>query len=61
MPLNIDPTLPDDVQVLIKACSHLVSKAYAVEDPQTGMVRRYSVPIREFERVRAKVRRLTNG
>lgn len=43
-----------DVDVLIKACTHLVAKAY----PSEGG---YRVPKREFERVRSKVRRIHNG
>lgn len=54
MPLNIDPSLPEDVQVLIKAAYHMVNKSY----PEGH---RISVPTREFERVRSKVRRLTDA
>lgn len=47
----IDPSLPPDVQVLIKAAYHMVVKSYP-------SAHRISVPVREFERVRAKVKLL---
>ena len=50
--IHIDPTLPHDVQVLIKATWHLVQKAYP-----SG--HRISVPVREFQRVASKVKLLT--
>lgn len=49
----IDPALPPDVQVLIKACFHMVSKSHTIENGH-----RISVPLREFERVRSKVKLL---
>lgn len=50
---NTSPStsVEEDIQVLIKASFHLCNKAY----PENG---RYSVPNREFERLRAKSNRL---
>ena len=49
--ITIDPTLPEEVRLLIKVTYHMTKKAYPCE----GGLR---VPYREFKRVESKVRKL---
>jgi hypothetical protein len=53
MPLNLTP---EDEAVLFKALYHMVTKARPVYGHMGSPVR-YDVPVREFERVRAKILR----
>jgi hypothetical protein len=53
MPLNLTP---EDEAVLFKALYHMVTKARPVYGHMGNPVR-YDVPVREFERVRAKILR----
>ena len=59
--VSTDPTLPEDVQVLIKAAFHLCKKATPIhsEYPIPPTVIGYKVPRRELDRVRSKVKHLT--
>lgn len=57
MPLNIDPSLPEDVLVLIKAAYHLCKKAEPIFSNELTNPEPigYRVPRRELDRVRSKV------
>lgn len=60
MPLNIDPDLPPDIQILIKAAYHLCKKADPIysNDLNNPNPIGYRVPRRELDRVRSKVNAL---
>jgi len=47
--------LPDDVQVLIKVAYFLTHKGIPVRAGEHRDIIAYRVPVREFERLRAKV------
>jgi len=46
--------LPPDIQVLVKSAYFLCSKAVAVRGGEERDIIAYRVPVREFERLRAK-------
>jgi hypothetical protein len=53
-----------DKEILIKAAGHLVRRGEPIytQHPQKGRVKiGYKVPVREFERVKAKLKRLEGG
>jgi hypothetical protein len=50
-----------DTEVLVKAAGHLIRRGepIIIEHPQKGRIKvGYKVPVREFERVRSKLKRL---
>lgn len=51
-------SLPPDIQVLIKSAYFLCSKATAVRGGEEREIIAYRVPVREFERLRAKSERV---